>query len=287
MGAGAAQIFGALLNTGAQMYQNDSQQAYNERMYHKDVASKAAATVTQMQYNSPQEQMKRLAHAGINPFSDPSLVQSDTINQPQTASPQPAPNVAVGFDLSGFADALLKLDEMKFTSEENKKAREQAEKELLLTLNNQLEMQKRQAQDNLAQMLLSKQEDRRQSMLNFSLDTLRSAQDYDNQKKLQDDAQEFSASESDKQRTHDANQNRLNRQQQLNIFQQQFGNQKDEFEKQLNLELMKLDLARQSNGWSLALDMIAQGIDLIEAGDDIYKVVKKLAELIKKTRGKK
>lgn len=287
MASGAAQLFGALLNTGAQMYQLDSQQAFNENMYHKDVASKAAATSTQMQYNSPSEQMKRLAHAGINPFSDPSLVQSDTINQPQTASPQPAPNVPIGFDLSGFADALLKLDELKHTSDENKQAREQAEKELLMTLGNQLELQKRQAQDNLAQMILSKQEDRKQSMLNFSLDTLRSDQDYKHQKSLQDDAQDFAKSESEKQRDHVSKENKLNRDQQLNIFTSQFSNQKDEFQKQLDLELQKLDLARQSNGWSLALDLIAQGVDLIEAGDDIYKVAKKMAELIKKIRKKK
>lgn len=250
--------------------QRNREEAYKMALFNNSLNQ--ANISSQRQYDSPQEQMARAHRAGINPYT---TLTGDTGISSPGANGSPIPHQPINFDLNQAVDAINKLEEMKFTSDENQKDRNAVRENMIENARLQTELEQTKLENELVKMEKQQDYDIQKGEIN---------QVYSNQNR--EDEQAHQVEMQDNQFKHDTEERKEDRKQQKQIFDDEFGQRKDEFNKQVEIELAKLGIQENQNGWSIALKLIEEGADLIKEGDTIIDVVKRLANILKKRKKK-
>lgn len=232
-----------------------------------------ASVSSQRQYDSPQEQMARAHRAGLNPYT---TITGDTGISAPGANGSPIPHQPINFDLNQAVDAINKLDEMKFTSEENQKDRDAVRENMIENARLQTELESSKLENELKRM--EQQND--YEIQKAEVNQVYTQQNMDDQQLHEKEMQDTSLK-------HDATQKRLDRKQQKDIFDEQFAQQKEEFNRTFELESSKLGLQENQNGWSIALKLIEEGLDLVKEGDTIMDVVMRIMYILKQNKKRK
>lgn len=186
--SGTSGLIGSIINTAANVgmgiynRQREDQNNINNRhhamqMQNFMTAQNRANAISVMQYNDPKEQRARLESAGVNPFTAIDNLNAGDGQLPTSANVAPAQAqfTPVNIDFSSVADALMKLDEMKFTKGENEKSRMLTERQLWATLANASEIQRNQISAQKEMQMAEMQHQRRSQMVDEVI-----KQDYQN-----------------------------------------------------------------------------------------------------------
>jgi len=120
--------FSNMFNVGATLITNKKNRQFSEHMYDRQRADAIADRDFMNHYNSPEEQMKRLVAAGLNP----NLVYghgADASNSamPRQSSPGPTPNQAPQIELSGLSRAVSEFVNITKTMAETDRIKEMVE----------------------------------------------------------------------------------------------------------------------------------------------------------------
>lgn len=171
-------LIGSIINTAANVgmgIYNRQQENQNNilnrqhafQMQNFMMSQNRANAMSVMQYNNPYEQRKRLESAGVNPFSAVGMIDAGNGEMPSPANVSPHAGVytPVNIDFSGIANALLRLDEMKFTKGENDANRRATEANLWKTLANASMIQREQMSNSLIMQANDQQARQREQMV--------------------------------------------------------------------------------------------------------------------------
>lgn len=126
--SGAGQLFSTILNDQVQQETNQRNYDINRENNLMQQTIQANNLISQRNYDSPVEQMKRLDQAGVNPFTS-NLLSSDVGISPDSFNPSSTQMQFSPFQMnfSDLVNSLNMLEQNKFTSSENQKNRSSTE----------------------------------------------------------------------------------------------------------------------------------------------------------------